>query len=199
MSQLKVAVIYYSTYGTNHQMAEAAAEAARSAGAEVRLRRVRETAPEEVVKAQDAWAAQADRTSDIPEATPDDLVWADAYIFSSPTRYGGAASQMRAFIDTLGPIWQEGKLVNKVVTAMTSAQNTHGGQETTLQSLYYTFMHWGSIIVTPGYTDQSVFASGGNPYGVSVTAGDEGVTEEKKAAIRHQAKRLVETAQRFRS
>jgi len=197
MSQLKVAVIYYSTYGTNHQMAEVAAEAARAAGAEVRLRRVRETAPEDVVKAQEAWAAQADRTSEIPEATPDDMTWADAYVFSSPTRYGGAASQMRSFIDTLGPIWQEGKLADKVVTAMTSASNTHGGQETTLQSLYYTFMHWGSIIVTPGYTDQSVFASGGNPYGVSVTAGDDGVSEEKKAAIRHQAKRLVETARRF--
>jgi len=197
MSQLKVAVIYYSTYGTNHQMAEVAAEAARAAGAEVRLRRVRETAPADVVKAQEAWAAQAERTSEIPEATPEDMTWADAYIFSSPTRYGGAASQMRSFIDTLGPIWQEGKLADKVVTAMTSASNTHGGQETTLQSLYYTFMHWGSIIVTPGYTDQSVFASGGNPYGVSVTAGDDGVSEEKKAAIRHQAKRLVETARRF--
>jgi NAD(P)H dehydrogenase (quinone) len=197
MAQIKAAIIYYSTYGTNHQMAEIAAEAAREAGAEVRLRKVRETAPEEVVRAQEAWSAQRERTAQIPDATPDDMVWADAYFFSTPTRYGGAASQMRSFIDTLGPIWQEGKLANKIVTAMTSAQNTHGGQETTLQTLYYTFMHWGSIIVTPGYTDQSVFAAGGNPYGVSVTAGDEGVSEEKKAAIRHQARRLVETAARF--
>jgi NAD(P)H dehydrogenase (quinone) len=197
MAQIKAAIIYYSTYGTNHQMAEIAAEAAREAGAEVRLRKVRETAPEEVVRAQEAWSAQRERTAQIPDATPDDMVWADAYFFSTPTRYGGAASQMRSFIDTLGAIWQEGKLANKIVTAMTSAQNTHGGQETTLQTLYYTFMHWGSIIVTPGYTDQSVFAAGGNPYGVSVTAGDEGVSEEKKAAIRHQARRLVETAARF--
>jgi NAD(P)H dehydrogenase (quinone) len=120
------------------------------------------------------------------------MEWANAYLFSAPTRYGGAASQMRSFIDTLGPLWQEGKLANKTVTAMTSAQNPHGGQETTLQTLYYTFMHWGAIIVPPGYTDPAVFASGGNPYGVSVTATGEGLSEEIKASIRHQARRLVE-------
>jgi NAD(P)H dehydrogenase (quinone) len=196
MSRVKVAVVYYSTYGTNHMMAQAAAEAAREAGAEVRLLKVRETAPPEVVQAQEAWSQQAERTADVPEATPDDLVWADAYLFSTPTRYGGAASQLRAFIDTLGPIWQEGKLADKVVTAMTSAGNPHGGQETTLQTLYYTFMHWGAIIVTPGYTDPAVFAAGGNPYGMSVTQA-ESLSEEDRAGIAHQARRLVETAARF--
>jgi NAD(P)H dehydrogenase (quinone) len=197
MATVKLAVVYYSTYGTNHQMAEVAAEAAREAGAEVRLLKVRETAPQEVIDAQDAWKAQQEETSDVPTASPDDMVWADAYLFSAPTRYGGAASQMRSFIDTLGPIWQEGKLADKPFTAMTSAQNTHGGQETTLQTLYYTAMHWGAILVPPGYTDQSVFASGGNPYGVSVTATGDPLSEETKASIRHQAQRLVRVAARL--
>jgi NAD(P)H dehydrogenase (quinone) len=196
MGQVKVVVVYYSTYGTNHSMAETAAEAAREAGAEVRLRKVKETAPKEVVEAQEKWSAQASKTADIPEVTPDDLVWADAYFFSSPTRYGGAASQMRAFIDTLGPIWQQGKLADKVVTAMTSASNPHGGQESTILTLYYTFMHWGSIIVTPGYTDDASAAAGGNPYGMSVTAGTP-LSEEARAGVRFQAQRLVATAQRF--
>jgi len=197
MSQVKLTIVYYSTYGTNHQMAETAAEAARKAGAEVRLRKVRETAPPEVVKAQEAWSTHAEKTSDVQEATPEDLVWADAYLFSSPTRYGGATSQMRSFIDTLGPVWQEGKLANKMASAMTSAMNPHGGQETTLQTLYYTFMHWGAILVPPGYTDQSVFGAGGNPYGTSVTAGGEPISEETKAMIRHQAQRLVEMTAKF--
>lgn len=199
MSTVKLAVVYYSTYGTNYQMAEAAAAAAKEAGAEVRLLKVRETAPQEVVQAQDAWANHAKATENIAEATPDDMVWANAYLFSAPTRYGGAASQMRSFIDTLGPIWQEGKLADKPATAMTSAQNPHGGQETTLLSLYYTFMHWGALIVPPGYTDQSVFESGGNPYGASVTATGEPLTEEDKAVIRHQAQRLVAFAQKLSS
>jgi NAD(P)H dehydrogenase (quinone) len=195
MSQVKLAIVYYSTYGTNHAMAEIAAEAARAAGAEVRVLRVAETAPAEVVAGQDAWAAQAEKSADIPVATPEDMEWANAYLFSAPTRFGTVASQMRAFIDTLGGQWFSGALANKAVSAMTSAQNLHGGMETTLTGLYTTFMHWGAIIVAPGYTDQSIFAAGGNPYGTVAVAGK--VTDEAKAAVEHQARRLVEVASKL--
>ncbi|WP_412063400.1 NAD(P)H:quinone oxidoreductase [Rubrivirga sp. IMCC45206] len=187
----KITVVFYTTYGHNHAMAEIAAEAAREAGAEVRLRQVRETAPAEVVEAQQAWKAQQERMTDIPTASADDMEWADGYLFSSPTRFGGAASQMRSFIDTLGPLWQKGALADKTFTAMTSAQNVHGGQETTLHTLYVTAMHWGCVLVPPGYTGDSVFASGGNPYGASVTATGPDVDAETAEAIRHQARRLV--------
>ena len=199
MSNVKLAVIYYSTYGTNHEMAYIAAEAARVAGAEVRFRKVRETAPQEVVSAQPAWKAQADKTAQIEEATADDMEWANAYLFSAPTRYGVSASQLRAFIDTMGPLWTEGKLANKAVTAMTSAQNAHGGQESTLLGLYTTMMHWGAIIVPPGYTDPILYKAGGNPYGVSVTADGNALSEDVKEAIRHQARRLVQFAGKLAS
>ena len=199
MSNVKLAVIYYSTYGTNHEMANIAAEAARVAGAEVRFRKVRETAPQEVVSAQPAWKAQADKTAQIEEATADDMEWANAYLFSAPTRYGVSASQLRAFIDTMGPLWTEGKLANKAVTAMTSAQNAHGGQESTLLGLYTTMMHWGAIIVPPGYTDPILYKAGGNPYGVSVTADGNALSEDVKGAIRHQARRLVQFAGKLAS
>jgi NAD(P)H dehydrogenase (quinone) len=195
MAAVRLAVIFYSTYGTNHQMAEVAAEAAREAGAEVRLLRVRETAPEGVVAGQDAWRAQAERTAHIPEAGYEDMDWANAYLFSAPTRYGVSASQLRAFIDTLGPLWAQGKLANKAVSGMTSAANPHGGQETTLIGLYTTMMHWGAVIVAPGYTDPAIYASGGNPYGTTAVAGK--VTDEVKASVRHQARRLVEMAARI--
>ena len=190
---VKLTIAFYSTYGTNHRMAEIAAEAARAAGAEVRLRRIAETAPAEVVASQDAWKAQADRAADIPVATPEDMEWANAYLFSTPTRFGQATSQLRAFIDTLGGVWFQGKLANKPVSAMTSAQNPHGGQEATILGLYTTFLHWGAIIAAPGYTDQSIFAAGGNPYGYSHTQGKD-FGEAEIAAISHQARRLVEIA-----
>ncbi|MEE4117646.1 MAG: NAD(P)H:quinone oxidoreductase type IV [Paracoccaceae bacterium] len=195
MSEVRLAIVFYSTYGTNYAMAQIAAETARETGAEVRLLKVAETAPKEVVEGQEGWKAQADKMSDIPVATPDDLVWANAYLFSAPTRYGVVASQMRAFIDTLGPVWQEGKLADKPVSAMSSAMNVHGGQEATLLSLYTTFMHWGAVIVAPGYTDASIFAAGGNPYGYTQTAGEIG--EEGRAAIAHQARRVVDYARRI--
>ncbi|GGL73319.1 NAD(P)H dehydrogenase (quinone) [Deinococcus aerolatus] len=195
---VKLAVVYYSTYGTNHAMANEAAEAARAAGAEVRLLKVRETAPQAIIDTQNAWKAQQQRSSDVPTASPDDLDWADAILFSSPTRFGGATSQIRAFIDTLGGLWGTGKLANKTFSAMTSAQNPHGGQETTLQTLYITAMHWGAILVPPGYTDPAVFASGGNPYGSSVTATGEDLSDADRASIQHQTRRLVDITARLR-
>jgi NAD(P)H dehydrogenase (quinone) len=194
MKNVKLAIIFYSTYGTNHQMAEVAAEAARATGAQVRLLKVKETAPWDVVNGQEAWKAQVERTASIPEVTHQDMEWANAYLFSAPTRYGVAASQLRAFIDTLGPLWTQGKLSDKAVSAMSSAQNPHGGQEATILSLYTTFMHWGTILVPPGYTDQVLYAAGGNPYGTTVTATGEPLSEESKAAIRHQTKRLIQVA-----
>jgi len=197
MSNVRVSVIYYSTYGTNHQMADTAAQAAKDAGAEVRLRKARETAPETVVQSQAGWKAHAERTSHIQEVGNEDMEWGNAYLFSAPTRYGVVASQMRAFIDTLGPLWLKGVLSNKAVTAMSSAQNPHGGQEATILGMYTTFMHWGSIIVPTGYTDPSIYAAGGNPYGTSVTASGGPISDEAKAAISFQAKRLVEIASKL--
>lgn len=193
MSTVKLAIVYYSTYGTNHAMATIAAEAAKAAGAEVRLLRAAETAPEAVVNAQDGWKAAAEKQNAVPVATPEDMEWANAYLFSTPMRFGQAASQLRGFIDTLGGVWFKGGLANKAVSAMTSAQNPHGGQEGTILGLYATFMHWGAVIAAPGYTDPAIFASGGNPYGYSHTQGTD-LGEEAKASIAHQAKRLVEIA-----
>jgi len=189
---VRLAIVYYSTYGTNHRMVEIAAEAARAAGAEVRMLKAPETAPASVVAGVDPWKAHAEATAAVPTVTAADMEWADAYLISAPTRFGVMASQMRAFIDTLGPLWLKGALANKAVSAMTSAQNVHGGQEVTLLGLYATFIHWGAILVPPGYADPVIFASGGNAYGASANMGQ--VTDEVLASVRFQAKRLVEFA-----
>lgn len=196
MSAPKLAILFYSTYGLNRQMAEIAAEAARAAGAEVRVLRIPETAPQAVIDGQEAWKAEAEIQKKYEAATPADMEWADAYLFSAPTRFGGAASQLRAFIDTLGGQWFQGKLANKAVSAMTSAQNTHGGQEATTLGLYTSFLHWGSIIVAPGFTDPSVSEAGGNPYGYSHTVG-AALDEKARAAIAHQVKRMLAISTRL--
>ncbi len=168
-AQVKVAVIYYSATGITYQMAQAACEAAGDAGAEVRLRKVRELAPDEAIRSNSGWEAHRLETQDIDEAQPDDLSWADVVIFGSPTRYGLVAAQLKQFIDTTGPLWAQGALANKVYSAFTSTATLHGGQEATLLSLFHVFYHWGGIVVTPGYTDPSQFVSG-NPYGASHTS-----------------------------
>lgn len=133
----------------------------------------------------------------MPEATHDDLIWGDAYIFGTPARFGNMAAQLKQFIDTTGPLWAEGRLSNKAVAAFTSAQNLHGGQESTLLSLYQVFYHWGCILVPPGYTDPLVFQTGGNPYGVSATAGEPGqsLSEQVLEAARFLGRRVATVAE----
>lgn len=198
MSNVKLAIVYYSSTGTNHQLAKWAEAGAKEAGAEVKILKVPELAPDEAIDSNPAWRAHVEATTDVPVATSEDLEWADAIIFSTPTRFGVMASQMKQFIDTQGGLWASGKTVNKVVSAMASAGNAHGGQEATVLSLYTTMFHWGAIVVAPGYTDESIYKSGGNPYGVSVTVTDDGIVEDAEDAVKAQAKRTVEIAKKVK-
>jgi NAD(P)H dehydrogenase (quinone) len=196
MANVKLAVIFYSMSGTNFQLAKWAEEGAKEMGAEVKVLKVEELAPESVIQGNEAWKATVEKTKDVPVATSDDIEWADAIIFSVPTRFGNMPSQMKQFLDIQGGLWANGKTVNKVVSAMTSAQNPHGGQEATLLSLYTSMMHWGAIIVPPGYTDPVIFGAGGNPYGTSVTVDQNGkMIEDVEASVKHQAKRTVTVAE----
>ncbi|MEH6940616.1 NAD(P)H:quinone oxidoreductase [Bacillus sp. JJ722] len=196
MENVKLAVIYYSSGGTNYKLAKMAEEGAKAIGAEVKVLKVAETAPQAAIDSNPAWKAHIEATADVPEVTLADLEWADAIIFSVPSRFGNMPGQMKNFLDTTGGLWFHGKLANKVVSAMSSAQNPHGGQEATILSLYTSMYHWGAIVAAPGYTDPVTFAAGGNPYGTSVTVNQDGeMVEDVEAAVKHQAKRTVTIAE----
>jgi NAD(P)H:quinone oxidoreductase type IV len=195
----KIAVIYYSSTGTVHELAESVAEGARKEGADVRLLRVSELAPEEAIAANDAWSAHAAATKDVPVATGADIEWADAVIFGSPTRFGNISSQLKQFIDTLGGLWAQGKLADKVYSGFTATATAHGGQESTLLALYNSVHHFGGIIVTPGYTDPVKFADG-NPYGTSHVNGQGAipVDDTARAAAVYQGKRVAAVTAQFK-
>ena len=198
MSDVKVSVIYYSATGSVHALAQSAVEAAEKAGAEVRLRNVRELAPKEAIASNEGWSKHALETEDVPEATADDVVWADAVIFGTPTRYGNVAAQLKQFLDTLGPQWSRGELADKVYTGFTSTGTNHGGQESTLLAMYNSFYHFGGIIVPPGYTDPSKFVDG-NPYGASHISqnGANPPQEQDLTAVAYSATRAVQIAERL--
>ncbi len=201
MADVKLAVIYYSSTGTLHGMAHRIAAAGEKAGAEVRLRQVAELAPEEAIASNAAWSQHFDSTKDEPKAAADDIVWADAVLFGTPTRYGNVASQLKQFIDTLGPQWLQGLLADKVYAGFTASQTAHGGQESTLLALYNVIYHWGGILVPPGYTDAVKFADG-NPYGVSHVTGptnDAPLSEAVEQALDHLATRVVTVAGRLKA
>jgi NAD(P)H dehydrogenase (quinone) len=195
----KLAIIYYSATGHGTSMAKRVAAAAEAAGAEVRVRPVAETRDPASFAGNPAWTANYEATKDLPAATGDDIVWADAVIFGSPTRFGSVAAQLRDFLDSLGGLWAESKLADKVYAGFTSSNTLHGGQETTLLTLYVTLMHFGGIIVPPGYTDPLKFVDG-NPYGVSLVSTHDNITDIEDAtanALDHLARRVVQTADRL--
>lgn len=190
----KVAVIYYSATGAVHALAQAVAEGAATAGAQVRLRRVAELASDSTIAENPQWQRHTDAATSIALASIEDLAWADAFAFGTPTRFGAPAAPLKQFIDQAGGLWQEGVLADKPVTAFTSAYNRHGGSEATILSLGNVFYHWGALIVPPGFTDPAVYAAGGNPYGVSAVTGPTG-DDLKDAALdaaRHQGRRLAQ-------
>jgi NAD(P)H dehydrogenase (quinone) len=193
LEPVNVAIIYYSATGTVHALAKAAAEGAEKARARVRLRKVAESAPPEVISAIPAWEQHIQDTADVAQASLDDLAWADATLFGTPTRFGNPASQLRAFIESTGPLWREGRLADKLYSVFTSSGTAHGGQESTILALGNTFYHWGGIIVPPGYTDPVEYQVG-NPYGASHVVGDGLPGDVSLQGARYQARRIAETA-----
>ena len=199
MSKTKLTIVYYSQTGANYQMSLWAKEAAEKAGAEVNLVKVKELAPDFAIESNEYWKKNHEATKDVKEATPEDIAGADAILVSAPTRFGTMPSQMKQFLDLLGPFWAQGKLANETVSAMSSASNPNGGVEMTINSIYTVFSHFGAIIVPPGYTDDSVGAAGGNPYGTSATVVNGEIQNNVENAVKHQATRLVETTKKLNS
>lgn len=193
----KVLVLYYSSYGHVEQMADAVAEGARAAGAEVDIRRVAETAPDEIVAAA---GFKTDTAHPVIES-PDALAGYDAIVVGAPTRFGRMPSQMAAFWDTTGGLWFRGALVGKVGSAFTSTASQHGGQETTLFSILTNLLHHGMTITGLDYGFQGQMGvdkvRGGSPYGATTIADGDGSRQpaaEELEGARYQGRRVAETA-----
>jgi|TARA_B110000285_G_scaffold229739_1_gene295049 NAD(P)H dehydrogenase (quinone) len=190
----KISVIYYSATGNVARLAHEIARGAESIGAEIRLRHAEETAPAEAIARNPGWQEFADQPGD-PLAQLEDLVWADGIALGSPTRFGGPASQLKAFLDTSGGLWAQGAFYNKVGTAFTSASTQHGGLESTILAMNNIFYHWGTLIMPLGYPDEQVRKYSGNPYGAShyASSRNAGNTSHLAAAFT-QGKRLAQVS-----
>ncbi len=195
----KVLIAFYSRTGSVEALAKAVAEGAAAEGAEVRLRRAREFVGPEVMAQAPGWAEGAERMNKLYEApTADDAEWADAVVFGTPTRFGSVASELKAYIDGLGGLWFQGKLNGKVGSVFTSTQSMHGGQETTITSLWPPLAHLGFIIVPTGYADPAVFKAG-TPYGASSVSGvNPTPSAEDLEVARFQGKRVAQVAKQLR-
>ena len=192
----KVLVLYYSSYGHIETMAGAVAEGARSAGAEVHIKRVPELTPREVAEKSHFKLDLA-----APVATIDELPEYDAIIVGTPTRFGNMAAQMKNFLDQTGALWFGGKLIGKVGSVFTSTATQHGGQESTILSTHTVLLHHGMVIVGLPYSFQGQMSlsevTGGSPYGATTISAGDGSrqpSENELAGARFQGKHVAEIA-----
>lgn len=192
----RVLVLYHSTYGHIERMAQAVAEGAREAGAEVDVKRVPELVPDEVARKSGYKLDQ-----EAPVATVAELEHYDAIVIGVGTRYGRMASQMANFLDQTGGLWVRGALHGKVGSAFTSTATQHGGQETTLMAIHTNLLHLGMVLVGLPYSWQGQMrldeVTGGSPYGITTIAGGDGVrqpSENELDGARFQGRLVAETA-----
>jgi NAD(P)H dehydrogenase (quinone) len=197
----KALVLYYSSYGHVEALADAVAEGARSAGATVDVKRVPETAPEDVAE-----AAYFKLDQKAPVATVAELANYDAIVVGTPTRtrFGRISSQMAAFLDQAGGLWMSGALNGKVGSAFTSTASQHGGQEATLFSIIANILHFGMTIVGLPHSHQGQLTLdeivGGSPYGATTIAGGQGQRQPSAIELegaRHQGELIARTANKL--
>jgi NAD(P)H dehydrogenase (quinone) len=200
MTKTKVLIAFYSRNGSTEILANAIAKGATEQGAEVRLRRARDIVGPDVIAKAKGWTENAAAMDDkYPAPTEEDAEWADAIVFGTPTRFGSVSAELKAYIDSLGGIWFQGKLNGKVGSVFGSTSSKHGGNESTLLSLYAPLAHLGLIIVPLGYADPAMF-NAGTPYGAThVSALDTLKPDQEHLAVAEfQGRRVTSVAKGLR-
>lgn len=197
-----ILIAFYSRDRSTEALALAVSEGAVSAGAKTRLRRARELVAPDIMAAVPDWVENANAMNAVYDPpSVEDAEWADGIVFGSPTRFGLVSSELKAYLDSLGGLWAQGKLAGKVGSTFTSTSSPHGGNEATNLTMFIPMAHFGMVIVPPGYADAAMFKAG-TPYGASsVSYGPQKAapTEDDLAAARFQGKRVAEIAAKLKA
>ncbi|MFC7370144.1 NAD(P)H:quinone oxidoreductase [Fictibacillus iocasae] len=186
----KILVPYYSSYGHIYKMALAVAEGAKSVdGCEVKVVKIPEfEVTKQFMSQQEAYVKAQEQQEDIPEATTEDLEWADGIIWGIPTRYGMMPAQMKQFLDSAGGLWAKGALEGKATAVFSSTATIHGGQESTAITTFVPLMHFGMIFVGLPYGENQEMNTsdsiGGSPYSASTIAGSDGSLQPQDAELK---------------
>jgi NAD(P)H dehydrogenase (quinone) len=142
---MNVLVAYHSEDGHTEMLAQAVAEGAREAGAQV-------------------------ETRSICELNSHDLRRADGLLLGCPVYSATVSYQMKQFIDTMmGQLWMNGELAGKAGGAFATCAGQHGGIETTLDTLLRALLGF-NMVVTGPYLPQEEIKFAGSAYGATFVA-----------------------------
>lgn len=188
-----VLVLYYSRHGAVRQMASHIARGIEAGGVRARLR----TVPA-VSAATEATSDPIPKSGD-PYVELADLAECSGLALGSPARFGNMAAPLKYFLESTGPQWLAGELVDKPAAVFTSSTSAHGGQESTLLTMMIPLLHHGMVIMGLPYTEPALrqTSSGGTPYGASHIAGEDNnqpISEHEKQLCLAMGKRLARAA-----
>ncbi|MCS7180797.1 MAG: NAD(P)H:quinone oxidoreductase [bacterium] len=171
--EVKILVLYYSMYGNTYILASEICKGIEDGNGIPILRTVPEILPQNIIEENERIKKAKEMQKDVKVISLEEFENIDGLLVGSPTRFGNMCAQMRNFLDQTGNLWVKGILVNKPVGFFTCSATIHGGQETTLISMMFTFLHHGAIIVGVPYTIKELLETqkGGTPYGASAVVG----------------------------
>ncbi|MCS7121908.1 MAG: NAD(P)H:quinone oxidoreductase [Archaeoglobaceae archaeon] len=189
---VKVLVVFHSITGNVMKLAKAIADGAKEVGVEVKIKRVPETVPKEILERNANYLKVKDELEKFEIAKPEELANYDAIIFGAPTRFGVMSAQMKQFIDMTGRLWMERKLEGKIGAVFTSNEMPHGGKEATLLSMLLPLLGHGMIVV--GIPPVKELFKAGSYYGATSTGEPKDIDLEVAKIL---GKRVAEIAKKL--
>ena len=191
-----ILVLYYSKYGSTREMAYLIAEGIEQQGLGVKIRTVPEIFPS-VTQAEPSIPAEGDLYCSLA-----DLQHCSGLALGSPTRFGNMASQMKYFWDQTTSLWLSGALQDKPACVFTASGSMHGGQESTLLTMYPPLLHHGMLILGLSNAEAALSntQTGGTPYGASHVSGpkhDRDISQDEKKLCIAQGIRLAKVAKKL--
>ena len=136
--------------GNTERLVQRVLETARAEGAETKLFALagKTIAPclacEECVGGPPEFCVQQDGMTELYPL----MLWAEAIVFGSPVYMGTMTAQLKAVFDRARPLWiMDNALSTKVAAAVVVGEGRWGGQELTIQNIYWAALNHGMIVL----------------------------------------------------
>lgn len=142
-----VLVTFYSRGGLTERLAVLLAEGAIQGGAMIRLRRARDTEPEDVIAGVPRWRENRDRMhAEYAEPQLADADWADAIAFGTPATVYGVSRELDAYLQQIESAGHSVKRAATIASTFTSTYVPGRAREAAEEGLQSLLLKMGYVV-----------------------------------------------------